>query len=510
VILMGGIGSGKTTFLHYYFNYIIKKPETTLWFYVDFTKAPPDPTEIQNYIFENIVKDFENKYQDKLKSELDSIGLDSISPNLKDLKLLCSWLTLKGYTLSLVMDNTDQHSYVSPKYQEHAFLIAKNLTETLKTITILTLREEAFFKSTMSGVLDAFPPAVFHMSSPSFEKVVRSRIDYVLTLLEKTDEQMRASIENSAGIGASREMLKMFFDIIKNSLRSTRLKAREILRFIDDVSGGNMRLALDIFTTFLVSGNTDIDAMLTIEQRERNTKGEGYQIPFHHVIKSIILGYSIVYASSRSRIMNLFDVNPQHTNSHFLHLRILNYLRNRLSYEPIQGRGYVEIDGIIREAERMSINKGAIKDSLIKMAFFGLVEFENQSKHGYKTATYVRITNTGTYYLEELVRNFVYLDLMWIDTPISNRDLVRELLKCVVELKDLRVDESLAQRFDRTEKFLDYLMEMEEQEFKNSPEIKDSDLTQVHFIPDIRKNYDETKKYILDRRAWQKEMYGED
>jgi len=510
VILMGGIGSGKTTFVHYFFNFILKNPETTLWFYVDFTKAPPDPTEIQNYIFENIVKDFEHNYRDKMKDDLDSIGLSTINPDLKDIKILFSWLTLKGCTLSLVLDNTDQHSYVSPEYQERALLVAKNLTDILKTITILTLREESFFKSTMSGVLDAFPPAVFHISSPIFEKLVRYRINYVLSLLEKDDEQIRATTRSSIELGASRETLRVFFEIIKNSLRSTRHKARQILRFIGDVSGGNMRLALRFFTTFLVSGNTDVEEMLSIEHRQREEGGGGYQLPFHQVIKSIILEHSRLYSSSRSRIMNVFYVNPQHTNSHFLHLRILDYLHNRLSYEPLQGRGYVEIDSIISEAERMAINRGAIEDSLVRMAFFGLVEFENQSKQGYNTATYVRITNTGIYYLEELVQNFVYLDLVWMDTPIADRNLVSELLRHVVELKHLGTDQTLDERFRRTELFLDYLMKMEEIEYKDNPEITDSDLTQSRFMQQIKKSYEEQRQYIQTKRARQKENLFED
>jgi len=45
ILLMGGIGSGKTTFVHYFFNYVLGTKET-IWFYVDFKNAPRDETEI--------------------------------------------------------------------------------------------------------------------------------------------------------------------------------------------------------------------------------------------------------------------------------------------------------------------------------------------------------------------------------------------------------------------------------------------------------------------------------
>jgi hypothetical protein len=112
--------------------------------------------------------------------------------------------------------------------------------------------------------------------------------------------------------------------------------------------------------------------------------------------------------------MNLFGLNPQYTSSHFLNLRILNFLHDRMSYETTHGPGYVEIDTIIRRGEEVSIGKGAIAWSLKELAYFGLVQFENQSNTGYDTAAYVRITNTGVYYLKELVHRFVYVDLVWM------------------------------------------------------------------------------------------------
>ena len=352
MLLMGGIGAGKTTFIHHFFKFVIKNPSKTLWFYINFLNANPKPNLIESYIISSIIDEYDHKYKSKLENELKSVGVEKISPNLESITILFSILTLKGYTISLVLDNVDQHSYVSPKFQEHALLIAKHLTEKLKTITILALREESFFKSTMSGVLDAFPADVFHISSPSFEKLTRHRIKYVLELLKKTDVQLTNLMKVYINFGASKEVVKRFFNIINDSLRSSRRAGEEILRFLMDISGGDMRLALHFFRTFLVSGNTDVDEMLTIDMNKRE-RGSiyGYQIPFHHVIKSIILEHSRLYSSMRSRIMNLFDLNPECSNCQFLNLHILSYLNDRLVYNPPTGRGYVEIDSIIREAE---------------------------------------------------------------------------------------------------------------------------------------------------------------
>lgn len=497
ILLMGGIGSGKTTFIHNFFNFVIKKPENTLWFYVNFLEASPEPSRIEEHIYKSIIHEFEQKYYKTLREEISSLGLGSIEPTIESITLLCSLLTLKGYTIALVLDNVDQHSYVSPEYQERAVLFAKHLKERLKTLTILTLREESFFRSTMSGVLDAFPVAVFHISSPAFEEVARARIDYVLELLKK---------EDFLEPGLDKDEVRLFFEIVKNSFRSTRRKGKEILRFIDDISGGDMRLALHFFATFLVSGNTDVDEMLRIERDSRARGKWGYQIPFHHVIKSIMLEHSRLYSCTRSRIMNLFEVDLEHTESHFIHLHVLNYLYNRMSYHPRQGRGYVNIDGILREADRDLINRSAIAGSLKQMALFGLVQFENQSKEGYENAAFVRITNTGIYYLKELCNKFVYLDLVWMDTPISKKGIMQQMMKNLVELELEKSQSDLDRRFARTETFLEYLEKMEMEEFGLNPIFNDSDLTKRRFVSAIIKSYLEQKAYIKEVRASREPM----
>ena len=140
-------------------------------------------------------------------------------------------------------------------------------------------------------------------------------------------------------------------------------------------------------------------------------------------------------------------------------------------------------------------------DSLRKLAFFGLVQFENQSKKGYETATYVRITNTGIYYLTKLIYRCIYLDLVWMDTPILDKDLIRELLKHLVEVRAMKRAQDLDERFQRTEMFLDYLKNREEIEVTDNPQYLDSDLTSKQFLPEIIQSYEEKKKYIKPQRT---------
>jgi KaiC/GvpD/RAD55 family RecA-like ATPase len=496
ILLLGGIGSGKTTFIHHFFNVTLERNKNILWFYVDFREASPDHEKIEEHIYNKIIENYEKRYQEQFKKELAIFDFSSPSTDYQDILKLFTLLIFKGYTISLVLDNVDQYSLTSPKYQERVFLVSQHLTKNLKTITILTLREESFFKSTRSGVINAYNTAVntFHISSPRFDQIIRRRINYVLNLLRLEDEKISLILHTWMNLGANKIQLQLLFKIIKQSIDRTRGRGREILYFIDDVSGGNIRTALYFFNKFITSGNTDVDEML-----EKETYSGNYLIPFHHVIKSIILEDSRYFSMNQSQVMNIFDINPEYTNSHLIHLRVLNYLKNRINnYSSIE-TGYLDISSLLYDAQIADISQMAVIDSIKKLAEFGLIEFDNQSKSGYKDASYIRITKTGLYYFNKLINKFVYLDLMWGSTPICDIKVV-EKLKNVINVDTINDDiQRMNKRFDRTEIFLYYLKDMENQEWKNYPELKHSTFSSDKYIEQIIKQYFEEKTYILER-----------
>jgi hypothetical protein len=282
---------------------------------------------------------------------------------------------------------------------------------------------------------------------------------------------------------------------------------RKILDFMNEISGDDMRQALEFFRTLLVSGNTNIHEMMNQDALQAaRAPGRRYQIPFHHVIKSIMLEHSRLYSASESKVMNLFDLNSANTNSHFANLRILNYLEARMSYANPPGRGFVAIDEVINKAEEIDLTMDAVDDSLKRMALYGLVQFENQSKRGYDSATYVRITNSGAYYVKELVKQFAYLDLVWMDTPISDEKVVKILLDHIVERPDFKLPSDMEDRFVRTEEFLNYLGDAEEDEFAENAGLSETSMGGLSFIPDIKESFEGQREYIRVKRG----MYYED
>ena len=116
------------------------------------------------------------------------------------------------------------------------------------------------------------------------------------------------------------------------------------------------------------------------------------------------------------------------------------------------------------------------------MSGFNLIEFDNQSRTDLDNASYVKITHSGKYYLSDLIYEFAYLDSIAVDTPISDKSLIR-LLRHLVNENDINT------RLKKTNRFLDYLVNAENEEFRDSPQYIHSGLTNHHFASDIRDRF---------------------
>ena len=177
------------------------------------------------------------------------------------------------------------------------------------------------------------------------------------------------------------------------------------------------------------------------------------------------------------------------TDSTFLNLKILSYAEENLANTAPVGRGFVTINSLREEGNSIGISNDAIELSLEKMGRYGLVIFDNRSRSGLDGASYFKISDCGSYYLHVLTKRFSYLDLMWIDTPIFDYDLVVYLRK-IMEEKRVEI------RFERTKKFIEYLNYVEERESQLYPNYNDSKLGKHKYVKEMLKSFNNQKNYI--------------
>jgi DNA-binding PadR family transcriptional regulator len=491
LLLLGGIGSGKTTFIHRFYNIILKeidKKQKILWFYVDWKLGPTDVNEIRPYILRCILREFYGKYgpiADRLKNEF---KIEDVTVDLDSIRQLFAILKALGYVLSLVVDNVDQHKSASPTFHENVFIETNSLTSELRIITIMTLREESYYRSSTTGAFDAYYIQKYLIKPPDFVKLILHRLEYVVNKLDLPEDQLKELLKTNIDFGNNIDAIKDFLKVVQSSFNRPRA---EISEFMAATSGGNMRRTLELFGNFLMSGNTKINEMLAIYRKTGK-----YTIAQHQLLKSIMLGDYKYYSEEPSYIMNLFDFNMDYSNDHFLNLKILKYAEEHLTNITEIGRAYIEINQLMKEAFNILISPKAIEDALLRLAKRDLIVFDTKSRESVQNADYFRMTECGSYFLNVLSKNFVYLDSVWMDTPIADIDLVRELRQMINY-------NSLDARFERTDKFLNYLLAMEEEEKKRHPEHQSSPLGRFSFARSLISGFDREKQAIM-QSFWRK------
>lgn len=474
IVLVGGIGSGKSTFLHRFFKVVLADYENLLWFYIDFRDVSLSEEDLEKFIITKISEQWYEKYAKRLTENLEALGFLTVQEDGKTfLSKLFNLLHTLKFGITLIIDNVDQHDLA---FQEKIFIISSHLTTTFKTVTIIALREETFIASTRVGVFDAYNIPKFHIASPDFLSLIRTRLNFTINLLKEGVFRYPRDVVS--------DLIK-YFGIIRGSLDRQNEQSRKLVNFIDSISVGNMRDALTMFTYFTISGNTNVKEMF-----HKNEVSGWYQIAYHQFIKSVMLGEHRYYSQERSHLINIFDFDTSISDSHFNNLRIIKYLLNNNNKRSPIGRGYVSIEELISKAELTGIRRDVIYDSLLRLASWRLIEFDNQSKKDVLNASYAKITNAGEYYLSNLKNEFVYLDGVLVDTPLSDDSLFR-YIKRFINSTDI------TRRLERTQRFVDYLETAESNEFKVHPEYISSDLTNHYFGKQIAEYFRKERVKIV-------------
>ncbi|MCX5811425.1 MAG: hypothetical protein NT178_02620 [Proteobacteria bacterium] len=537
-LLLGGIGSGKTTFLKRYQRTVGKDllEQNVVWFHVDFLQAPLDPFQMEEFVWRSVLEQLRGRYSTPhlethrdikraFRDEIEALketalvylqeGTEEfekiLSPflqkwqeNLREyvprLLTICRQKRKKG--VLFFIDNVDQ---LPPDYQAQIFLLAQRITRIVNAITIVALREESYYAASIQRSFTAYTNRKFHIASPRFGVLLGSRIKFALGYLEGLPGIVE--IMDSKGISIDKAAVADFLKIVQNSIFE---KNKNIARFIEAICYGNMRRALQMFTTFLVSGATDVDKMLTIHRRDGN-----YYVAFHEFVKSIMLEDRYYYKEAHSQIMNVFNCSNQNNSSHFTSLRVLNFLLNCRGDSSKEGRGFVEIARLVETFEDVFDNREDLLIAMNSLVSRQLLEINTRATENITNASHIRITSAGWYYLRYLVNSFAYLDLILQDTPFSDKAICDEIKDMVAKVDNL-VDreeekwERTSTRFRRVELFLDYLLKEEKEEFSRFDLGSiEGELGEI-FVSKIRERYDKQREWITHRLKENKEKYSEE
>jgi hypothetical protein len=312
LLILGGIGVGKTTFIHRFRKVIAAEDieENCLWAYVDFNKYSDTGETLLDWVvkalWQSLVEDYPDidlrsysvmkqayhpEYEQLKRGRLAPLYARnpdefevSFSNELSDYEKMLDQHLIKmlrviarqtGRRPFLVFDNADQFSEDT---QDQVFRLAQKFAKDLGCASVISLREESYWKNKDHGTLSAFHALSYHVQPPRLKPVISKRLKFAVKLLAESEKDFMDSDEK---IVTAQELLGIF-EILSQTLLA---EDNRYLELLEHLSPFEVRRPLEFLSRFLVSGHTNMDSLLRSYRR-----GPPITIGFHEFFTSIALG----------------------------------------------------------------------------------------------------------------------------------------------------------------------------------------------------------------------------
>jgi hypothetical protein len=472
ILLIGDVGSGKSMFIKYLKNVVatdvLKHSYAVV---IDLGTKAALQNDLNKFVVNEIKRIFLDKFQidfdernfirgvyhaklEKFSKGIysDLKDIDAVEFKRKEIEFLerlvenhtnhlhsCFDHIVKGRNKQIVLfiDNVDQREI---DIQEKAFLIANEISNDWPATVFLTLRPTTFYKSKKIGSISGYHPKVFTISPPRVDDVIIKRLGFAI----KITSGFLPLQSKLKGLKVNLDTLTQFLEILKYSFDTNT----DLKEFIDNITYGNIRQAIEFLSTFIGSGHIDTHKIILKDTENQNGKGtKRYNVALHEFIRAIIFKDNHYFNPSSTEVSNLFDISSPDAKEHFQQILLLDYF---LRYHTLsQSEGFHSTKKIVEYMQNFGYNIFQIEFALKKLANKKMIENETREEleDDSTLPEYFRVTSTGAYHIRRLLDMFVYLDAILVDTPILD-DEYRDKIKDVSSIED---------RIERGKLFVDYL-----------------------------------------------------
>lgn len=475
IVIIGDVGVGKTSFIRHLI-YVKAADEMTsaIFLYLDLGNQASLGQEIHQFFLQEIERQlledhgvdlFEDKFirgvyhGDLQRFERGIYGsLKEVSPDkflerqIEHLAGLtrepvahfrkCIAHLSKGRKKQVVIciDNADQRD---SKIQQEAFLSAQEFAANWQALVLISIRPRTYFTSKSSGAISAYPQRMLTISPPRIDLVLQKRLQFSLDLAEG-----RMPLDRLVGITIRLDSIATFLKALIYSLRNNK----ELSELLGNITGGNIREALELIKGFIGSANVDSEKIIDVMEN-----GDGrYVIPLHEFSKQALLGEYSHYDAKSSIAFNLFDIRYPDRREHFLCSIVVALLLSDTAIKTTEG--FFPTADILQEMQSLGFVSDQVEHALRRLTNKKLIETTERITFDEGLQGLVgdmplafRATTIGSYHVNRWAPNFAYLDAMLFDTPILE-DGCRTAAIPKISLFDIRL------RHQRTVQFDEYLM----------------------------------------------------
>ena len=440
-LLIGSVGSGKSTFTDYLKIKGLPKDviSSTLWININLNDSPLNREMIYEWVIKSAIDkihesisevDFDlletilEVFQDpisKLKKGRASLYeegsdkyLDIISEEfgkLQDdqqlyLKELTKYIKNKyNKVLIIVLDNCDKGNRDD---QLLMFEVASWIKKQFSCVVFLPIRDTTYDLYKNTPPLDTvIKDLVFRIDPPLLERVIYSRLSYLTRELSLRTSKFAYSLPNGIRVECDKKEVEIYM----RSMVASLFKDPFYKRILVGLSGRNIRKGLEIVLDFCKSGHIPEDEILKVRQSE-----DDYKLPSHLVSKIIMKGKRKYYDDYSSSLKNLFHSYQEDAlPDPFVRVNILETLQiKKDKHGPNQTKGFHKTDTIIKELQRSGHTESRIFKEISILIDAGCIYSESQLKEANRDDL-ISISPSGMIHLE-LMKNINYLSAISEDT----------------------------------------------------------------------------------------------
>ncbi|HCZ35176.1 MAG TPA: hypothetical protein DHV26_04545, partial [Cytophagales bacterium] len=486
IIIIGGTGSGKTTFIKYFLEIELdkddKKNRPVLYLdfrnetestvkdtasiyrklvnllYQEYPKLNLTSNQILRIIYERGIENQKTSFwnhitdQEVLDNKISQYLENEVKDPIAHLTKISAYLTNQcNKRICIVIDNADQ---LKEEIQKEVFILGHSLHRNLKITVLISLREGYFYKFKSKPPFDAYHSTVFHITAPPYREVLKKRFKYVLTNFQFKKIRLN---DDAIKMDFSEGSLGHLFEKLYKSLFEQ--SGSEILSFLEETSYPNIRNGLEKFKFFILSGHTKTNMYMSFEYGKSGRGG----IPIWEFVKAVALESSYYYQSKKSTLVNLFYPSQRNLN-HFTKIRLLDSIIEK-NVGASRKNLFIPVSNLVDDFIKAGYTSDIILDELNMLYEHGLI-FTNdftsdiETENELKPSHHLGITQAGVFYCKNLINKFYYHDLIVQDTPIFDDKFFQGISREFPEA-DAHGNRDIQGRKKSVMTFLDYLQAQE-------------------------------------------------
>lgn len=464
-LLIGSVGSGKSTFTDYLRLEALPSTlsHSTQWVNINLNKAPLSRDLIYQWVVQGVIDAIAKNHASLDFSALETLkkiytkelgvlekGRASLFPKDSDryreiifdeitrlqadiVATLAGIINLvhKGTNklLVIVLDNCDKRNRDD---QLLMFEVASWLKSSFSCMVFLPLRDTTYDQYRNEPPLDTvIKDLVFRIDPPLLEKVIYARMNYALREINSQSTKFIFHLSNNMKVECARAEVGVYLRAIIASLFQDQL----FRRIITGLAGRNIRKGLEILLDFCKSGHIGADEILRI----RASVGE-YHIPNHVIAKILLKGKRKYYRDAEANIKNLFNSDDEDDlPDPFIRIAILQWLKNRWrEIGPNKILGFHQTAQLIGDLQKTGHAEQRIFKELKALISADCIFSETQT-NDLEYQDLISISPSGLIHLD-LLRNVNYLSAISEDTLFRENQVAKQIADNIVGQGKYRSD----------------------------------------------------------------------